>query len=338
MSIPVERYADPASLEEEIEKIFWRRCFVAHRCELAAQDQYFSFRLGRRSLTLRESGSEAALLNNVCRHRFNLIDPPGFGTKSFRCAYHGWTYAASGEVSFIPMRQHFAGEPASLQRYSTREIDGFIFKTGEGREEDRFGELLVEIGPPAGNLLYRGELRHRCNWKLLVENVLEGYHLSMVHPTTFAKSGFTTSSPCEAVFRGDDSILTTYPHERFATQLSGMFPGVKPGYRHLFVFPNLFVSVTNELVYFISSFLPVSSVETLLHYRLFATTRLIALGAAALQHVRDESIRFTERALNEDKEVLESCQIGIESAHGNYVLGAHESRIEQFHGTYMRWI
>src|SRR5690349_9033234 len=98
MSIPVERYADPASLEEEIEKIFWRRCFVAHESELSSHNDYFSFRLVRRCLTLRRFDDDLALLENVCRHRFNRIDPPGFGSRPFRCAYHGWTYDRVGQI------------------------------------------------------------------------------------------------------------------------------------------------------------------------------------------------------------------------------------------------
>jgi phenylpropionate dioxygenase-like ring-hydroxylating dioxygenase large terminal subunit len=338
MSIPVERYADPASLNEELERIFWRRCFVAHESDIPTPDSYLSFRLGLRNLTLRRFGSQAALLDNVCRHRFNLIDPPGVGIKPFRCGYHGWTYGPSGEVSFIPLRSAFGKNIPPLATHAVRVISGFFFKSIDSDNDGPFGELIHDIGSPAGTPFHRGSLHHRCNWKLLVENVLEGYHLSVVHPGTFGKSGFTSTSRSNSVVHDADSLLTTYPHERVATHLPVIFPGITPGYRHLFVFPNLFISVTNELVYFVSSLLPMSATETVLHYRLFASRRLATLNDAVQQHLKDEAIRFTMSALNEDKEVLENCQLGVESATGKYLLGDCEHRIEHFHAMYMRWI
>jgi phenylpropionate dioxygenase-like ring-hydroxylating dioxygenase large terminal subunit len=339
MSIPVERYVDPASLEEELEKIFWRRCFIAHESDVATPADYFSFRLGRRSLTLRRFDTDLALLDNVCRHRFNLIDPPGFGNRPFRCGYHGWTYGGSGEIAFIPFREDFEAQPTPLERHQHRNVNGFVFKLGSQAEAaGPFGGLLDEVGYPAGASFHRGELHHRCNWKLMVENVLEGYHLSVVHPNTFGKSGFTSSSRSDASHDNADSLLTTYPHDRFANHLTATFPGVTASYCHLFVFPNLFVSVTNDLVYFVSNLLPIAQDETVLHYRLFPTPRLLELKAAVQQHLKGEAARFTDAALNEDKEILEYSQIGMAGASGSYVLGARERRIRQFHASYLQWL
>jgi phenylpropionate dioxygenase-like ring-hydroxylating dioxygenase large terminal subunit len=339
MPIPVERYIDPQSLDEELARIFWRRCCVAHESDVAAANDYFSFHLGRRSLTLRRFGPDLALLDNVCRHRFNLIDPPGFGNRPFRCGYHGWTYERSGEISFIPLREEFQSEPIPLERHAHRNVAGFVFKINPLEVPNApLGELFSEIGKPDGASFHRGALHHRCNWKLMVENVLEGYHLSVVHSNTFGKSGFTSSSRAHGTNCGMDSLLTTYPHDRFATHLAATFPGVVPAYRHLFVFPNAFISVTNELVYFVSNLFPISADQTVLHYRLFATQRFAGLGAALQQHLKDEAIRFTDAALNEDREILELCQLGISSASGNYVLGGRECRIQHFHESYMQWL
>ena len=337
MSIPVERYVSPESLDEELEKIFWHRCFVAHESDLAMPDDYFSFSLGRRSLTLRRFGAEFALLDNVCRHRFNLIDPPGFGNRPFRCGYHGWTYGRAGEISFIPFREDFHGQPAPLERHNHRNMDGLIFKSEpRGESASPSSELLAGVGQPTGTSFHRGALHHQCNWKLMVENVLEGYHLSVVHQNTFGKSGFTSSSRSETIDGDKNTMLTIYPHDRFATHLRAAFPGVIPSYRHAYLFPNLFVSVTNELVYFVSNLLPITEEETVLHYRLFATPQFEVLKPAVQQHLRDEAIKFTNTTLNEDKVILEQCQMGVRGAIGHYTLGARERRIEQFHAAYLR--
>jgi phenylpropionate dioxygenase-like ring-hydroxylating dioxygenase large terminal subunit len=339
MSIPIERYFRPASLEEEFERIFWRRCFLAHESDFAEPESYFSVRLGSRNLTLRRFEAGAALFDNVCRHRFNLIDPPGFGSKPFRCSYHGWTYDHAGEVSFVPFRADFGCQPLGLPRYRTDNLSGYIFKIDDGRTDEMgFEELIREIGFPAAQPFHRGSMRHLCNWKLMVENVLEGYHLSVVHPNTFGRSGITSTSEARSIECGTDSIMTTYPHPRVSQQLKSTFPEAIPGYRHLFAFPNLFVSVTNGLIYFVSNLVPVSVRETVLHYRLFATHLLFKQSIAVQEHLKQEAVKFTEAALSEDKAVLENCQIGVEGATGDYLLGARETRIQRFHANYLEWI
>jgi phenylpropionate dioxygenase-like ring-hydroxylating dioxygenase large terminal subunit len=338
MSIPVERYVDPGSLDEEVRQIFWRRCFICHESDVALPDDYFSFRLGHHSLTLRRFGKELTLLGNVCRHRFNLIDPPGFGNRPFRCGYHGWTYTASGDISFIPFREDFDGQPEPLECHDHRSARGFVFKSDQREEYSSAAALWAAVGQPSGESFHRDAILHRCNWKLMVENVLEGYHLSVVHPETFGKSGFTSASRAEEVNGEMDSLLTTYPHERFATHLALTFPGIVPSYRHLFIFPNLFVSVTNDLIYFVSNVLPISPDRTMLHYRLFVTPAFHKVKPVLQEHLKTEAIKFTASALNEDKGILESCQLGIASASGEYTLGSRERRIRQFHDSYMQWL
>jgi phenylpropionate dioxygenase-like ring-hydroxylating dioxygenase large terminal subunit len=339
MSIPVERYVDPASLEEELQRIFGRCCFVAHESDVPEPDDYFSFRLGRHSLTLRRFDDGFSLFDNICRHRFNLIDPPGFGKRPFRCTYHGWTYDKGGHVAFIPLREQFFTDPEPLRTHPHQTISGFVFATTETVRRDlAIKNMLDQVGLPEGPSFNQGSLLHRCNWKLMVENVLEGYHLSVVHPNTFGKSGFTTMSRSEAMEGETDTLLITYPHDKFSAQLVSVFPNVVPSYRHLYVFPNLFVSVTNDLVYFVSNVFPISADETVLHYRLFGTKRLGELGLSMQNHLKAEALKFTMATLNEDKEILERCQLGMLGAAGEYILGTQEQRIRQFHNAYLRWL
>jgi hypothetical protein len=71
---------------------------------------------------------------------------------------------------------------------------------------------------------------------------------------------------------------------------------------------------------------------------LFATRTLESVKPALQEHLKEESVKFTVAALNEDRDILERCQLGISSASGEYILGRREHRIEQFHDSYMRWL
>jgi phenylpropionate dioxygenase-like ring-hydroxylating dioxygenase large terminal subunit len=165
--------------------------------------------------------------------------------------------------------------------------------------------------------------------------VLEAYHLSVVHPDTFGRSGFTSSSRSEMTEDGLNSMLTIHPHDRFRNQLAVAFPSIVPSYRHAYIFPNLFVSVTNDLIYFVSNVLPITPDEAVLHYRLFVTPQCEKVKPAIRDYLMKEAIKFTETTLNEDKAILEQCQIGMQSAVGGYTLGARERRIKEFHNAYM---
>ena len=137
-----------------------------------------------------EAGIKA--LSNVCRHRGMRLAEGSGNTKRFVCPYHAWMYATDG----------------SLLRAARMKNDGFDPKTcklGEFYCEERFGFIYVSINqnPPDIDVeleglealigKYEPDNYHtfhsateiwKTNWKCLLENFMEGYHLSVVHPET----------------------------------------------------------------------------------------------------------------------------------------------------------
>jgi phenylpropionate dioxygenase-like ring-hydroxylating dioxygenase large terminal subunit len=338
MSIPIESYLSSGVFEHDCQAIFHRHAFVAHQSEVAGDDHYFSFRVGNRSTTLRRFGPDIVLLDNVCRHRSNLIDPPGAGARAFRCAYHGWSYGATGGVEFAPLRDQFdCGLPA-LDRYHTRNDDGFLFlDSGDDALAQSRIDGLSHVDRPEGEPFHRGVIGHQCNWKLLVENVLEGYHLSCVHPQTFGKAGYTTTSRSDGAQGHWWSLMRTHAHADHAHKLRAFDEGAEASYSHLYVFPNLFVSITNGLVCFLSFLVPEAANATQLHYRLFETKRLASQARAVREFVKEQAVAFTATTLEEDREIVENCQTGLACATHGYVLGKLEQRIAHFHDLYRRF-
>ena len=139
--------------------------------------------------------------HNVCRHRcLKLVDTPGNVGRVIRCPYHSWTYGLDGALHMTP---YFGGRdpravPAGFDRgehglapVRSATWHDWIFVNLNGAApplEDFVAPLrtwldgldLTEIHHLA--TIDLGEIA--ANWKLLVENFIEPYHVQFVHSTT----------------------------------------------------------------------------------------------------------------------------------------------------------
>ena len=132
--------------------------------------------------------------HNVCRHRAGPIALcDGLAAKSLRCRYHGWTYALDGRLMSAPEMQSAEGfdvAGVALPQLAVREWHGLVFAAVDQAAAMPFEALVAGIGERLGSArelaTYSGH-RHSayeiaCNWKVYVDNFLEGYHVPHVHP------------------------------------------------------------------------------------------------------------------------------------------------------------
>ena len=132
--------------------------------------------------------------HNVCRHRAGPIAQcDGLAAKSLRCRYHGWTYGLDGQLKSAPEMQGVEGFDAAdvrLPPLAVREWQGLVFACVDETAAMPFAELVAGIEArigPERDLESFGHHQHvgygiACNWKVYVDNYLEGYHVPHVHP------------------------------------------------------------------------------------------------------------------------------------------------------------
>lgn len=137
---------------------------------------------------------EAGKLNgfiNVCRHRAGpLALCDGKGAKRLRCAYHGWAYDLQGQLKTAPEMHNAEGFDHSDIRLATidvREWGGMVFaRVGEGEAFEDVTAGIADLVPEDRLLAMRHHHQRvysvDANWKVYVDNYLEGYHLPFVHP------------------------------------------------------------------------------------------------------------------------------------------------------------
>jgi choline monooxygenase len=192
-TLPSTLYTDANVFAAEKEKIFARSWqVVGHASQVATPGDYFTTELvGEPLVFVRGSDGVFRGFYNVCRHR---AGPPAEGCgsrKLFRCGYHGWTYGLDGSLisaTEIEGVEGFRAEDFALVPVRTEEWLNLIFANLD-REAPPLLEALGELPkqaqkfPFAEMKLYeRRTYDMKCNWKTYVDNYLEGYHLSSVHP------------------------------------------------------------------------------------------------------------------------------------------------------------
>ncbi len=197
-------YIDPSILEIEKSKIFrrtWQLVGTLHRdCgevngvkrTIADPETFFTAELaGEPIVVVRDKQGTLRAFSNVCRHRAGPI-AQGNGCKNvLRCGYHGWTYTLDGRLIGTPDvegveffdRSTMGMVPLRLETW-----EQFIFVNFDPQAEP-LAAFLGEIPRQARGFRFEGlkfaERRDYvidCNWKVYVDNYLEGYHIPIAHP------------------------------------------------------------------------------------------------------------------------------------------------------------
>lgn len=338
MSIELAAYHERGILDQELAGIFAERLYVGNIHDYPDLDCYRSFTLGRKVITVRRTEEGIRAFGNVCLHRSNLIDPLGEGKRRFICGFHGWSYGAQGELAHAPFAEKTCIHRDALPRFPLADSQGLLFLGANGVAPDtsKIETAMQRTGVTLRPSFFRASILHHCNWKLLVENILESYHLNFVHRDTFLRSGFNTTSTHEWDADGYVNLASITPLAATskASVLRRLARNAEHRYGHAYVFPNLFISNTNDLVGYVGHLQPVDEKSTILHWQLFELPMLAALPEAVREHIRKESIDFATQTLEEDRAMVEACQIGVSSALGNVQLQPIEDRIGQFHDYY----
>jgi phenylpropionate dioxygenase-like ring-hydroxylating dioxygenase large terminal subunit len=148
-----------------------------------------------------DDGTVGALINR-CAHRGATVCAEGRGrTERFVCPYHGWSYDRAGRLASVTFESGYQRE--KLSQLGLKQVPrvalyrGFIFASlagaGPGLEEflgparASFDDLVDRA--PGGELEVAGGVfkhAYNGNWKLMLENHLDGAHPAWVHASSVA--------------------------------------------------------------------------------------------------------------------------------------------------------
>ena len=184
-------YVDPGLHAFERDAVFARSWQLAARAEqVAAPGDHAVAAIGGVPLVIvRDDDGELRALHNVCRHRAGpLVTCDGKGARALTCKYHGWTYSLDGALRGAPemgRAREFDIASIRLPQVHVAQWRGLVFAAfGDVPPFDSFVAGIDARLPADPSLAFaqRKSYDIACDWKVYVDNFLEGYHLPQVHP------------------------------------------------------------------------------------------------------------------------------------------------------------
>jgi choline monooxygenase len=191
-TIPARLYVDPVYMELERDRIFARTWQLAGRAEqLARTGDYVAVEVGGERVVLVRDRESIRGFHNICLHRAGPVAEGCGRRQTLQCRYHGWTYDLTGGLIRAPEMEGVEGFSPDDMRLLPVQVAVwgplvFVNLDLKAPPLAHFLEDLTErvsaFNPSAMRYVMRKEYELACNWKVYVDNYLEGYHLPVVHP------------------------------------------------------------------------------------------------------------------------------------------------------------
>lgn len=191
------RYTSRDFFEQEFEQM-WTKVWLllGRESEMPEPGDWQREDVGPESfLMVRQEDGGIKAFYNVCQHRGNrmVVEPKGHAAR-FVCKYHAWAYTLDGELSYAQDADNFPeGDPCGkirLEEVRCETFAGFIWINMDPDCTD----LKSYLGPIWDDWnRYDLESWKRylaltttlpCNWKVVLDNFNESYHVPTVHRAT----------------------------------------------------------------------------------------------------------------------------------------------------------
>jgi Rieske 2Fe-2S family protein len=208
--VPKMPYVSPEYFKLERETIFRRVWLFAARVEEFANVGDFvtkNFEVcGVSVLLVKGKDSIIRAFHNVCSHRLaKLVADERGVSRSFTCRYHGWNYGLDGSLRSAPDADSFydiSFKDCALTAIKLEIWNGFIFVNFAPTPEQT---LLEYLGPMSSKLSEHAfqdcptsavvSAEVDVNWKAMLDNFQETYHLAFVHRLSVGDRAFAEDNP-----------------------------------------------------------------------------------------------------------------------------------------------
>lgn len=316
-TIPSPWYFDPRIARLENERVFAHNWQVAGRADqVQDKGQFFTAELGEEPvIVVRSDDGILRAFYNVCRHHAAAVVTEGHGcAKQFRCPYHGWTYgndgALKGMVEFEGVCD-FDRAKNGLVPIPVETWENFVFVNLDGRAGSlpSFLERVPELVAPLRlteklQFFDRRVYTLNCNWKVYVDNYLDGgYHVphahkglsSVIEYTSYTIENFARSclqsSPLSSDAGSETSVANTRQGRAF----------------YLWIYPNFMINAY-EGVMDTNLVLPLAVDKCAVVFDYYFSDT-----SDTAKTRNQESIRVSEVVQDEDMAICDAVQKGLAS-------------------------
>jgi choline monooxygenase len=248
-----------------------------------------------------------------------------------RCTYHAWTYSLDGRLLGLPEFdgvENWDRSQVCLPQYQVEIWGPFVFvnlhpaAAALSEVLDAIPGEIAEMECPIESLRFscRRDYVIECNWKVYIDNYLEGYHLPAAHPSLFRELDYARYRV--ETFRYYSSQIAPI-RAQSGEPRRYRFEDAKRSALYYWIFPNFMLNVYPDNL---SSniILPMGPNRTLTIFEWFS------YGGEVAQ----STIDFSDEIQQEDIKICESVQKGLHSrsySQGRFSV-KRENGVHHFHG------
>jgi phenylpropionate dioxygenase-like ring-hydroxylating dioxygenase large terminal subunit len=329
-TLPPSCYFDPAFHEREKRALFTEGWILVGRIDrIQKKGDYFTVEYADVQLiVVRDLAGNPRAFANTCRHRgARLLDGAG-NTRSIVCPYHSWTFALDGTLRGAAGMEQTVGfklEDNGLHEVRVGVWAGFLFvcvDAGAPSLETWLGALPERLAMYRLDDMVqtrRKEFRVKCNWKLWVENYMEGYHVPTVHRSTiskFQKINFAEDPPANGQFHTiheqHDGTLALLDGDAGFPPIEGLADHgeVARGSRFILVYPMAMIALTIDTMWTFECH-PLGPEETLLVHTSCFPKSIVA--RPDFEQIAANYYKRQDIVVREDNDIAENQQRGLRS-------------------------
>lgn len=338
-------YFSPDIYELEMDRLFrpgWH--FLATRGELPDSGDFKTVNLLGTPILVRNFDGDIRAFVNVCAHRHcQLIDLPTGHSESLRCQYHGWEYDREGRTGKVPDARCFRPwdrDNAHLCKVRTERFGEMIYFTLDDRApalSDYFSDFADDAQSWFEDPFVHAahwQFDYQANWKIVIENSLESYHIPCLHQKSFGE--MPPESTCEHRLDERFTRFDTPEPDNWAAAMQNLLVrsiGGKPTniYTHHHQHPNL-IFIRMDVLRMAIMMLPTSPTTT--RHLVWVSTlrnRLRNPWSMLMQPLLSWLVvRIARQVVNEDAPIFAQVQRGMEHSMHPGVIGTREERLYAF--------
>ena len=351
-------YTSEAVFADEQTRIFEAMWMCTVRtAELAQPGQFRKVQVGRESvLVVRGRDGVLRAFLNVCRHRGAQLctEDSGQVKRTLRCPYHAWTYGLDGKLVAAPNLGALTddtGAPIDRYRYGLTPVAltewlgyAWVCLADEPPPfaDDVVGDVTHRLGDRGaidrygiGELALGRRVRYdvAANWKLIVENFMECYHCSAIHPELvdvlpeFARGMAAQSYVGRGAEFGPDINGFTVDGSVGFAMLPGLTPDQDRRYYAVTIRPTVFVNLVPDHIIFHRMY-PLAADRTVVECDWLYAPEVLDSG-----HDVSRSVELFHRVNVQDFDACERTQPAMSSKayRQGGVLVPAEHHIAEFH-------
>ena len=243
---------------------------VGSLADVATNGDFITRDLLGTPIIVRNCDGQIQTFLNVCPHRHCMLIHEDHGHQTtLTCQYHAWEFMSDGRTARIPDAQNFKplpGGPECLRKFPTEVRGPLIFVSllqsplPIDQQLGPLTQVCEEFPSERWAQCERWSYEFNANWKIVVENTVETYHVQSVHPKTLVHFGPDDDvehviSERASIMRANIFLPTEY--RRIA---DWVLPSLEPGCQHRY---NLYHGFPNMLLIRIDAMLQVMIVNPL---------------------------------------------------------------------------